>query len=57
MMDAAAVAEANVADHHDNQDVPKDSNISTDGEAENRFQTAIAAWRSRSSMIHASCVV
>ena len=47
-MDAVAVAEASVADQ--DHDAPKVGDNSTNGETENRFQKAIAAWRSKSSI-------
>ena len=47
-MDAVAVAEAHVADQ--SHDSPQDGNNSTNGETDNRFQKAIAAWRSKSSI-------
>lgn len=50
-MDAVAVAEASVAHQNNDHDSNKDGNDSTNGETDNRFQKAIAAWRSESSII------
>ncbi|KAK5087322.1 hypothetical protein LTR70_007266 [Exophiala xenobiotica] len=45
-MDAVAVAEASVADQNNDRDSNKDGKDSTNGETENRFEKAVAAWRS-----------
>ena len=55
-MDAVAVAEASVADQNNDNGSNRDGNDSMNGETNNRFQKAIAAWRSKSSTVALPCL-